>query len=463
MYSPHKPASISEMLELFVMEPEKITNFELEIYEHGEKGAHKYQLIAEETIDIAKVLNKTTNEITLPTVYGSDALIGVKLEVSKEILDLNSEDSFKTVNLDYLDNILTGDIFKLSKLIPILHQAMLAMSPLIQIKDAIYNFITWQDPSLTLLLSLGITVFILYGRILTAFGLLFFSIFGKRLIPYITKVKPITKPKTSKLTIYKTNMKFFKDVIRIFLYAVDYYKNIFENPDKSLAVQLLLRLKQISFFASMFLFIFNLKWGLILIYWLVILFNIPTGKKFMLSGYTSFFKFLDTVDYKSLQLHKLKDRVFRQTSPPKVLLKKVESCDSTECTAPSMHSLHDLPPHSPQAAKSRKTTKEKVFVVYENQRWWLGKGWRQELLPGERPSWSDELGLIALCKEDVILPPGNWEWESGWKCTVNSKTDENGWEYASRFKKFENPDRKKSLVESVRRRKWTRRCISYDE
>jgi len=198
------------MLELFVIEPEKVTSFQLEIFEHGEKGAHNYQLIAEETIDINKVINKASNEITLPTKFGPDAIIGVRLEVSKEILNLNSEESFRTDNLDYLDNILTGDIFKLSKLIPILHQAMLALSPLIKIKDAIIRFFTWQDPSLTLLVSLGVSVYIFYGRILTAFGLLLFSIFGNHLIPYITKIKPITKPTTSKLTIYKTNLKFFK-------------------------------------------------------------------------------------------------------------------------------------------------------------------------------------------------------------------------------------------------------------
>jgi len=456
MYAPYKPASISEMLELFIVEPEKITNFEIEIYEHGEKGAHKYQLIAEETIDINKVLNKASNEITLPTIFGSDAIIGVKLEVSKEILDVTSEESFKADNLDYLDNILTGDIFKLSKLIPLLHQAMLAMSPLIKIKDALISFITWRDPSLTLVVSLGISVFILYGRILTAFGLLIFSIFGNKMIPYITKSKPISKPTTSKLTIYKTNMKFFKEVVRVALSALDFYKNIFESPDKTIAIQLLLRLKQISFFGSIFLFIFPLQWGLLVVYWITLLFHTPTGKKFMLSGYTTFFKFLDTLDYESLKLHKLKDRLLHNNQSPVKVLQSLESCDTTECTAPS---IRDIPP----SPRTKILAKEKVFVVYENQRWWPGKAWRQELLPGERPSWSDELGLITLCKEDVILPTGNWNWESDWKYVVTSKTDENGWEYASRFKKFENPDRKKSFIQSVRRRKWTRRCITYDE
>jgi len=118
---------------------------------------------------------------------------------------------------------------------------------------------------------------------------------------------------------------------------------------------------------------------------------------------------------------------------------------------------------SSETLKDKIIPNQKTFITYENQRWWLGKGWRQELLPGERPSWSDELGLVTLCKEDVMLPPGNWKWESDWRYVTTSKTDENGWEYASRFKKFENPERKKSFVQSVRRRKWTRRCINHDE
>jgi len=134
----------------------------------------------------------------------------MNLEISKEILDTTSEENIKTENLDYLDSILTGDIFRLSKLIPILHQAVLAMSPLILLKDAIISFLTWEDQMVTLGGSVGFTIFMLFGRYLTALGLLIFSLFGKKMIPYITKMKPVQKTKPSKLTIYKNNARFFK-------------------------------------------------------------------------------------------------------------------------------------------------------------------------------------------------------------------------------------------------------------
>lgn len=146
----------------------------------------------------------------MPTIYGTDAVIDMSLDVSKEILDTNSDENLKTENLDYLDSILTGDIFKLSKLIPILHQALLAMSPLILLKDAIINFLTWEDKMITLGGSVGFTIFMLFGRYLIALGLLIFSIFGKKIIPYLTKMKPIQKTKQSKLSIYKKNALFFK-------------------------------------------------------------------------------------------------------------------------------------------------------------------------------------------------------------------------------------------------------------
>jgi len=242
--------------------------------------------------------------------------------------------------------------------------------------------------------------------------------------------------------------------------VVDYYKNIFESHDKTIAVQLLLRLKQISFFAAIFLFLFPLNYGIICLYWLVILYNTPFGKKSLLYSYSTLFKFLDKIDLKTIYPLKIqKEKSVRKASSTLSPAKKADHIE-TYSTGPS---LNDLSSHSPESNKVRQITKEKVFVVYENQRWWPGKGWRPELLPGERPSWSDDLGLVVLMKEDVGLPTGNWEWESDWKYVATSKTDEEGWEYASRFKRFEQPDRKRRLLRAVRRRKWTRRCICFDE
>ena len=51
-----------------------------------------------------------------------------------------------------------------------------------------------------------------------------------------------------------------------------------------------------------------------------------------------------------------------------------------------------IPPVDPAAAAQRTnaTVTERVqftFMVYENQRWWMGLDWTAALLPGERPSW----------------------------------------------------------------------------
>jgi len=34
----------------------------------------------------------------------------------------------------------------------------------------------------------------------------------------------------------------------------------------------------------------------------------------------------------------------------------------------------------------------KEVIVYENERWWVGKGWCDNMLPQERSSWSDLSG-----------------------------------------------------------------------
>jgi len=190
----------------------------------------------------------------------------------------------------------------------------------------------------------------------------------------------------------------------------------------------------------------------------VVLYNTPTGKKTVLYCYSNLFKFLDKIDLKTIYPLKLqKEKPLLTITPVKTRKNSHEEEHHS-----TLASLNDLPSNN-SPNQIHQISKEKVFVVFENQRWWPGKGWRPELLPGERPSWSDDLGLVALCKEDVGLPTGNWEWESDWKYVITSKTDEEGWEYASRFKRFEKPDYKRRLVRVVRRRKWTRRCIGYEE
>ena len=59
-------------------------------------------------------------------------------------------------------------------------------------------------------------------------------------------------------------------------------------------------------------------------------------------------------------------------------------------------------------------------IVYENERWWLGKGWCDKMLPQERQNWSDLGGHMYCPKSSQKLPGKNWQWTSDWqisRCT----------------------------------------------
>ena len=53
----------------------------------------------------------------------------------------------------------------------------------------------------------------------------------------------------------------------------------------------------------------------------------------------------------------------------------------------------------------------KKFEVYQNQRMWVGIGFKNAVFAHERPVWSDEAGKHKITKESILLPPeGGWQW-----------------------------------------------------
>lgn len=113
----------------------------------------------------------------------------------------------------------------------------------------------------------------------------------------------------------------------------------------------------------------------------------------------------------------------------------------------------------------------RVFVVYENERWWLGAGWTKKLMLGERAPFSDCNGLVKLSREQFRLPGNQWRWMDQWKVEViflkNSlfllqltpKSDQEGWEYAYDFNKTWAKENNFKCY--VRRRRWVRTCQNY--
>lgn len=84
-----------------------------------------------------------------------------------------------------------------------------------------------------------------------------------------------------------------------------------------------------------------------------------------------------------------------------------------------------------------------TFVVYENQRRWLGIGWTYSLFPSERSAWTDEHLNPVPAKDSFELPDvrtgdAKWRWVTGseWRVegadTTNkseSKAASEGWIY----------------------------------
>jgi hypothetical protein len=74
-----------------------------------------------------------------------------------------------------------------------------------------------------------------------------------------------------------------------------------------------------------------------------------------------------------------------------------------------------------------------TFILYENQRRWVGLGWTYSLLAYERAPWTDEHLNTACTKEDFELPDveggaARWRWVEGsqWLVEGAVETDEGG-------------------------------------
>ncbi|KAK7756350.1 hypothetical protein SLS62_001576 [Diatrype stigma] len=65
-----------------------------------------------------------------------------------------------------------------------------------------------------------------------------------------------------------------------------------------------------------------------------------------------------------------------------------------------------------------------TFILYENQRRWVGLGWTNNLLAYERAAWTDEQGNPMPARDDFELPevedaPARWRWVEGSRWRVD--------------------------------------------
>jgi len=99
----------------------------------------------------------------------------------------------------------------------------------------------------------------------------------------------------------------------------------------------------------------------------------------------------------------------------------------------------------------------KIFIVYENQRYWLLRNaYTHTTFGKERGPWSDAKGQ-KLTKEEIQLPGPGWVWEDDWQVMLSPNTDKQGWSFAEDFESAFHPQN--NMLDLVRKRRWVRCAV----
>ncbi|KAK9245983.1 integral peroxisomal membrane peroxin-domain-containing protein [Lipomyces tetrasporus] len=100
-----------------------------------------------------------------------------------------------------------------------------------------------------------------------------------------------------------------------------------------------------------------------------------------------------------------------------------------------------------------------TYVVYENQRKWLGIGWTANLLAYERTAWTDEFLNDCPSPDEFTLPDAEgtgmrWKWvDNQWRVD-ETNGDEEGWLYYDNT--WKKPSKEDAFGKYTRRRRWVR-------
>ena len=115
------------------------------------------------------------------------------------------------------------------------------------------------------------------------------------------------------------------------------------------------------------------------------------------------------------------------------------------------------PSHSINSGSIHTIQDQVEIEVFENQRWFPVQGFKSNLLPTDRPAWSDRSGLHAASLQAARLPGKRWEWADEWTVDCEwAKCDPKGWQYSLDFSMEFHPS--KRITDCVRRRRWVRKA-----
>ena len=96
------------------------------------------------------------------------------------------------------------------------------------------------------------------------------------------------------------------------------------------------------------------------------------------------------------------------------------------------------------------------FAVYEQQRWWLAK-WSDKIV--DSVAWLDPSNPTYNCPRESFTLPKNAKWDGPWRVDMGAMTDSDGWQYAADFGQKFWTNKRSTIKDFVRRRKWVRKFV----
>ncbi len=175
-------------------------------------------------------------------------------------------------------------------------------------------------------------------------------------IPKNKEKNSIFERNKKKLYKLKRNITHIQEGQKDYIRKYDYFKNLLFCDDRTQLIELILYLRKYVLCFVAFLLVLSPINCFLVIFWLILCKNSAYGKTLIEEIQRIFQRINDEIN-KKIDYIVLRFRIFP--------------------ILPEAQSNRII--HSDRVGSQGS---QKTFVIYENQRWWLGKGWTDLLLPG---------------------------------------------------------------------------------
>ena len=231
------------------------------------------------------------------------------------------------------------------------------ITPVVFFLNYLSDVFQWKSPVHTLIFALTVTIFTVYLQIILIFSLFLFYIntpFFMRMLMKIPKnkeKKSIFERNKRKIYKLKRNMTHIQETQKDYIRKYDFFKNLLFCDDRTKLIESVLSLRKYVLIFIAFLWVFSPINCFLVIFWLSLCKNSAYGKTLIEEMQGIFQRINDEIN-KKIDYIVLRFRIF------------------------------PILPETQSNRLSDRVGSHKTFVIYENQRWWLAKGWTDLLLPG---------------------------------------------------------------------------------